>query len=249
MADYFNCGGCPPNYDSTFGSNDVESISFNNIVDQAIIDLASIGVTDIIDMLTIDERIDGLNVIMQILKNTIDKFEYHYPFSIDIYPYYTTGRSYRFIDNFWEFLEGKVNRANLQLVPRVIVAIIGTYLGTLRGVRYEPPYMYNVTYSGQFRTTIIANRPYKMERNGIRFTDESRYYYLSENYKQNLYVFRLMFKLNLGNYIIRLNENLDHPNLPLTTFQGLQKYVSDLESEYKELLGESFGYYGIYSDQ
>jgi len=240
---------CGPSYNDTVAVNKVESISFNDIVNLAIIDLASIGVTGVKDMLTIDETIDGFDVICQILKNSIDRNEYINPQDFLIYPYYTSGKVYEFKDNFWEFLEGKITRRDLQLVPRVIVAIIGTYLGTLRGVTYEPPYLTNITYEGQFWTQIIANRPYKMIRQGDKFTEDSRYYFMGENNKEVLYRFRLLFKVNLAEYIIRLNENLEHPNMPINTFQGLQTYASNLRSEYDELEKESFSYYGIYSNQ
>lgn len=225
----------------------VESIGFNCIVDRAMIELASIGITDIYDMLTIDKTTDGFSVVCQIMKDTIDRFEYLEPFGISIYPILTAGASYEFIDNFKEYLEGKVKRSGLQLVPRVIVSIIDTYLGTLRGVTYEPPYIINNTYSGQYKVNIIANRPYVMAREGMRFTEDSVYYYLSENYKPRLTRFRQLFLVNLGKYIIRLNENLEHPNMPLNTFQGLVNYINELSSQVDELFNVSHGYYSIYS--
>jgi hypothetical protein len=245
-----NCNTpCGPNYNNTAGSRDIERISFNNIVNLAIIDLASIGITGIKDMLSIDgSPIDGMDVIMQILKTTIDRFEVLNPLGLYVYPYYTAGETYKFEDNFWEFIDGKVDRANMQLVPRAIVAIVGTYLGTLRGVEYKAPYMYNVSYTGQYRTQIIANRPYRMEKNGDKFTDDSMIFYLSENTKEELYLFRLLFLVNLGEYIIRLNENLEHPNMPINTFAGLQNYISQKRSEYEQLQENSFTYYDIYSN-
>lgn len=240
---------CGPTYNDTVSVNKVESVSFNDIVDLAIIDLASIGVTGIKDMLTIDDHIDGFDVICQILKNTIDRNECINPLDLIIFPYYTANKIYEFKDNFWDFLAGKIARRDLQLIPRTIVCIIGTYLGTLRGVSYEPPYLTNITYEGQFRTQIVANRPFKMIRDGDRFTKDSRYYFMGENNKEVLYRFRLLFKLNLAEYIIRLNENLEHPNMPINTFQGLQNYAGNLRSEYDELEKESFSYYGIYSNQ
>jgi len=240
---------CGPTYNDSVAVNQVDSISFNDIVNLAMIELASIGITDVKDMLTIDDRIDGFDVICTLMKKSIDRNEYINPFDIIIFPYYTANKIYKFEDNFWDFLAGKISRRNLQLVPRVIVAIIGTYLGTLRGVSYEPPYLTNITYEGQFRTQIIANRPYKMIREGDRFTDDSRYYFIGENYKEVLYRFRQLFTLNLAEYIIRLNENLEHPNMPINTFQGLQNFVSNLKSEFDELEQNSFSYYGIYSNQ
>jgi len=240
---------CGPSYNNSVSVNHPDSISFNDIVNLAMIDLASIGITGVKDMLTIDESIDGFDVICTIMKNTIDRNEYINPFDIIIAPYYTAGQVYEFKDNFWDFLEGKIARQNLQLVPRAIVAIIGTYLGTLRGVSYEPPYLTNITYEGQFRTQIIANRPFKMIRDGDRFTNDSRYYFMGENYKEVTMRFRKLFTVNLAEYIIKLNENLEHPNMPINTFQGLQSFASQLRSEYEELERASFSYYGIYSNQ
>lgn len=240
---------CGPTYNDSVSINHPESISFNDIVNLAMIDLASIGVTGVKDMLTIDDTIDGFDVICTIMKNSIDRNEYINPFGITIYPYYTANVIYEFKDNFWDFLEGKVARQNLSLVPRVIVCIIGTYLGTLRGVRYEPPYLTNITYEGQFATKIIANRPYKMIRDGQRFTDDSRYYYMGENFKEVTMRFRKLFTLNLAEYVIKLNENLEHPNMPINTFQGLSSFASQLRSEYEELERASFSYYDIYSEQ
>lgn len=241
--------GCGPTYNDIIESK-VESISFNNILNLAIIDLASIGVTGILDLLTIDEKIDGMDVVMTIMKNCIDENERVNPQGLTIYPYYQTGVPYTFVDNFWEFLAGKVNRDNLQLIPRVIVSIVGTYLGTLRSVEYNPPTLHQIMYSGTFRTRIIANRPYKMEKAGDKFSEDSRYYFMGENYnKEVLERFRLLFKLRLGEYILRLNRNLEHPNLPLTTFDGLSEGVSDWNSRYRELLESSFSYYDIYDNQ
>lgn len=240
---------CGPTYNETL-KRGVESVSFNNILNIAIIQLAGLGVTDILDLLTIDEHIDGMDVVMSILKECIDENERLNPQGIIIYPYYQEGVPYVFEDNFWEYLSGKVDYSNLQLIPRVIVSIMGTYLGTLRTVSYDPPVLNQIVYTGQYRTKIIANRPFKMEKNGPRFTEDSRYYYMGENFnKEVLERFRLLFKLKLANYIINLNDNLDHPNLPLTTFQGLQKATGEWESQYSSLAESSFSYYDIYDDQ
>lgn len=242
-------GSCGPTYNE-IASQRVESVSFNNIMNLAMIDLAAIGVEDVLDLLTIDRNVDGMDVVMKIMKDCIDKNERVNPLGLTIYPYYVSGTPYTFIDNFWEFLAGKVNRANLQMIPRVIVSVVGTYLGTLRTFDYSAPTLYQVMYDGQYRTRIITNRPFKMEKDGPRFTEDSRYYFMGENFnKEVLERFRLLFKTKLSEYIIRLNRNLDHPNLPITTFEGLQEAVGDWNSEYKELEESSFSYYDIYDEQ
>lgn len=241
---------CGPTYNDLAQDTGIESISFNNILNQAIIQLASIGVTDILDLLTIDEHIDGMDVVMTIMKDCIDENERVNPQGLVMYPYYKSGTPYTFIDNFQEYLQGKVDRRNLQLIPRVIVSILGTYLGTLRNVSYSPPTMEQIMYDGTFRTKVIVNRPFRMDKNADRFSDDSRYYFMGETYnKEVLERFRLLFKMRLGQYIVRLNENLDHPNLPISTFQGLSNSVSEWENRYRELLDSSFSYYDIYDEQ
>lgn len=241
--------GCGPTYNGG-AVQKVASIQFQNILNLAVIQLAGLGVTDILDLLTIDEHIDGMDVIMSIMKECIDENERLNPQGVIIYPYYQEGVPYIFEDNFWDYIAGKVDYDNLQLIPRVIVSVMGTYLGTLRSFDYSPPVLHQIIYTGQYRTKIIANRPFKMEKGGPRFTEDSRYYYMGETFnKEVLERFRLLFKLKLANYILNLNDNLEHPNLPLTTFQGLQKAASDWQSDYERLVDSSFSYYDIYDNQ
>lgn len=241
---------CGPTYNNSTALTDVMKIHFQDIVDRAVIQLASLGVTDIYELLSIDDtNIDGFIVMCTILKDTIDSFEIKEPFGIKIAPYYTAGQVYKFQNNFWDFLYGNISRTNLEFIPRHIVSIVGTYLGTLRGVDYKAPYLSNITYTGRYRTKILANRPYKMARDGEKFTKDSYYYFLGEEEKPRLKRFRDLFLVNLGAYIIKLNKNLDHPNMPLSTFEGLQEFISELKQTNDRDFETSFGYYDAYDDR
>lgn len=222
----------------------INSYKLNDLIKYAVIKLASIGVEDIYELLTIDEQNDGYDVIDQILSDSIDRLEYYEPLVLKMFVEFDN-KPYEFIDNFSEHLSGIVPRTGLQLIPRKIVSINDLYSGSKRGIIYEPPVLLS-SLSGRFPINAIVNRPVVKAKSEKQYSDDSRIYYLGELYKPQLFRFKNLFVVNLCNHIIRLNENLEHPNMPINTFVGLQNFYSDLKTTVDSDYENSHGYAGIY---
>lgn len=230
--------------------NEVDSVKIQDIVDRAFKRLATIGITGIYDLLTVDdnsdEPIEGWDVLVDVLKDTLDRFEGWEPFVLKMQVEFNSTGELHFVDNFWEYLDNKVPRRSLMMIPRKIISIFNTFQGTLRGIRYEPPVMYGNLYNGSNIINAICTRPVKICRDGNGFTDDSRIYFLGEIRKPQLKRFRDLFLVNLGKYLIRLNENTQYPNLPIEQFNGLVNFISDLESKTLQDFEISHGYASIY---
>ena len=227
----------------------MDSVKLNDIVNRALIQFASIGVTDIYDTLTIDDDksgFDGFTVVDTILMDSIARLEYLEPFVLRSNIYLRKGVVTTFVDNFDEFLEGKVSREYLCLVPRVIQSIVNTYQGTLTGLHYEAPDLYNDTYTGTYTLNAICNRPVRKQRDGNRYTEESKLYFFGESDAPALLRFKDLFTVNLGKYLVRLDENTQYPSMPIEVMRGLQNYVNELETKNNSDYEISHGYSPIY---
>ena len=228
--------------------NQVDSISINEILNRAIRKLAGLGLDNLLDFLSVDDTdMDGLDVINDIFLDTIDRFDYLEPLDLPLICYVPSTAPYTFVDNFDLYLKGKVTRGGLQMIPRKIVSITDIHLGTLRNLVYEPPTIIQHNLTGTYRFNCFVNRPFKLVREGMKYSDDSVIYFLGKLNKPRLSRFRNQFLLNLMNQVIRLDRNLVHPNIPIETWQGLSDFKSELESAVREDFEISHGYYGVYS--
>lgn len=227
----------------------MDSIQLNDIIHRAFRQLATIGVTGIYETLSVDDRdfpTDGYDVIKDILQESIDQVEYWEPYTMKM-QVITKNGEYEFVDNFKEVLEGKVPEKYLELIPRVIIAMTDWHLSSLRGVNYEPPKLCLNGRGGTFVVNAIVTRPVIMKRDGNKFTEDSRLYFISELRKPQLMRLRNLFLMKLCEYLIRLNENTQHPSIPIEQFQGLQTMYSNLSSSVNESYDISHAYYRIYA--
>lgn len=226
----------------------MDSIQINDIIKRSILELASIGITGIYDILSVEDSdlsYDGFEVINGILLDTYDRFEYLEPLVLQIRCNISSNR-FEFIDNFDRYIDGSLQEEYIELIPRVVLSLSNQLIGSLKGIKYQPPHLYS-NIRGCCTFNCIVNRPIKIERSGNKYSDSSRIYYLGEYNKPQLVRFRNLFLLNLSKHLIRLNENLQHPNLPIEVFQGLNNLVSDLTSKVENDFEISHGYYGIYT--
>lgn len=225
----------------------VDSYKLNDLLDYASLTLASIGIEDVYELLTINERQDGFTVLDNMITDAIDRVDYLEPLTLKIFVELQAGVPYEFTDNFDLYLNGKVQRTGLQMIPRKIVSVSEVYLGTKRGIVYEPPTIIEHNLTGRYAMNIFCNRPVIRERFEQRYTDDSKVYYLGRLSKPQLNRFKELFVTKLCSHIIRLDENTEHPNIPITTFNGLQNFYSELKSKNENDYEISHGYAGVYS--
>lgn len=227
----------------------MDSIQLNNIIERSFRQLATIGVTGIYEILSIDDTdfpTDGFDVIKDILQESIDQLEYWEPFTLKMNIRPRNGE-YIFIDNFKEVLSGAVPEKYLELIPRVIVAMTDWHLSSLRGINYEAPKLCLGGRSGVFSVNAICTRPVIMKREGNRFTEDSKLYFMGELHKPSLMRLRNLFTMKLCEYLVRLNENTQHPSIPIEQFQGVQSMMSQLQSSVEQSFDISHGYFRIYA--
>lgn len=226
----------------------MEYLKLNDMVDRAKRLLATIGITGIYELLSIedeDESYDGWTVMTDIIKETYNRFEYWEPFVIKM-PITSFNGTVTFTDNFEEVLNGTISPHHTFLIPRKILNLSGTFTGTLKGTNYIAPELCLSGRKGNFTATCICNRPLIIERNGNKYSERSGVYFLGDSEKPRMLRFYNLFYLNLATYIIRLNENTQHPSLPLEFFSGLNNWVSQLQSEVERDFDITHGYAGIY---
>lgn len=237
---------CPIN------NNIVDSYKISELVNWGLRQLATIGITGVYDLLTIDDKseepIEGWDVMVDILEDTFIRFEYWEPFVLKMMVTINNrdNEGLLFTDNFNLFITNQITRTGLMMVPRKIISVINTFQGTLRGLRYEPPYLYGTTYNGDIVINAICTRPYLIERKENGFTDKSQIWYVGKLHLPQLRRLKDLFLVNLGNYLIRLNENTQYPNMPIEQFNGLVNFISNLESKNLQDFEISHGYAPIY---
>lgn len=196
--------------------------------------LALIGLED---LLSIDERVGGDEVFIEIISQSLETFEYYHPLCTHLNVYIQPDQgSYEFKSNFHGYLAGNLAEDQIELVPTEIIGITRSheYPGTyLKDFYYERPYikllylaagLYKV--KGYFRRPMIIN--YTPER---VLTGDSAIYYLDDDLREaKSSMFLNQCCMDIGKYFWRLRENFNL-QLPVDMFIGMQTMVSELETK------------------
>lgn len=199
-------------------------------------------------------EIEGSNytsweVFYGIVRDALQKFEYHYPYNYIQKLYIEVNLNKRtgmIFDNFKAYLDGIVCEDQLTIIPASVqgLALNGftASIYPLRNFRYEPPMFTDFWYSSRvyFANTLI-NRPLfeEYDEASKEPTERCAVYFMSKDVGSQYKIFRDQLYVELCRYIMNMKKNMQLTNMPIELFLGLEEDFQRIESQLENIYQQS----------
>jgi len=213
---------------------DIEKETFNRTT--------LIAIPDLYEFFDISDRYTPQETLFNIVKLALRDWETYNPLflTLKIYLRPDINRTFKFEDNFKEYIKGTITEDQITLVPSTLLGLSfsNTYVLSpmVRSIKYVPPYIYGLYYSpGRYWVNGLYKYPIYEEYDKVSkdFTDKCGIYYLGNYSESDSTYQKLMDQIyvGVGNYLLGLKKNLSLPDFPIELFQALEEDVQKVQSE------------------
>lgn len=224
----------------------MQKILLKDLKDKVFKRSALIPVNHLSRLFKFSTEFSGDEILAEIFRLSLSKFEYYHPLILDISIYYLENSTkrlgyYEMVDNFKLFLENRLDENRISLIPNSVIGIKvqggyttpGSYY---RATDYDKPYIQVAWSTGEYVVRGLCSRPLIESYNpDLTFDDKAAIYWMDFNGVLGK-VFVDQVLCDVLDYVRNLKANLRLPNMPVEIFDAVdtayQQLKMDLDQYY-----------------
>lgn len=180
------------------------------------------------EVLELNDKYSGDEIFTEIVKESLNSYEYYHPLILDMNIYYLEDSSerpmyYKMVDNFNCYLNNQLAEDQIILVPNSVNGIrtqgsyntVGSYF---RHTDYDRPYLQIAWSTGRYVVRGLCSRPVVEKYNPDKsYSNDSALYWMSfDGVKGKVFIDQVL--CNTLDYVRSLKANLSLPNFPADVF-------------------------------
>lgn len=202
---------------------------------------ALVQVNKLSELMNLNDSFSGDELLAEIFRLSLSKFEYYHPLILDINIYYMEDSAVRkgyheMVDNFKLYLENRICEDQIMLVPNSVngIKVRGGYTtpgSYYRATDYDKPYIQVAWSTGEYVVRGLCNRPmiesYTKDKH---FDDNAAIYWMDFNGVLGK-VFLDQTLCDVLDYVRNLKGNFILPNYPAEIFGAVDVAYQQLKME------------------